>query len=254
MIKPTLMPVFSLFTLCFSTQLSYSQLNLSKWQVGVNGGVFVYQGDLTPSALGSYRTLSPGFGLYVSRILSPSFILRTNFARGSVKGADAAYASPWWRKERNFKFSSPVTEISELLVWNILRNNGNEEGYRFSPYVYGGAGVSILKVSRDYSGMNPTVFAENTEVMNGLAADMAKRPPRATLVVPLGAGVEYYLTPKISLTAETAFRYTFTDYLDGFSQSANPKRKDYYHSHTVGLVYKFGSKSQYDCPAVAVGY
>ena len=249
MIKPTLIRATGLFALCISCTCAYGQLNLSKWQVGVNAGIFIYQGDLTPSPLGSYRTLSPGFGLYVSRILSPSFILRTNFARGSVKGADGAYASPWWRKERNFKFSSPVTEISELLVWNIFRNNSNEEGRRFSPYLYGGAGVSILKVGRDYSGMNMTVFAENNEVMAGLASDMSRKPPSVIPVMPVGAGVEYYLTPKLSLTAETAFRVTFTDYLDGFSQAANPKRKDYYHSHTIGLVYKFGSKTDYDCPA-----
>lgn len=248
MFKPTLMRAMGLFVFCLCSLSAYTQLNLSKWQVGVNAGIFIYQGDLTPSPLGSYRTLSPGFGLYVSRILSPSFILRTNFARGSIKGADAAYASPWWRKERNFKFSSPVTEISELLVWNILRNNSNEEGYRFSPYVYGGLGLTLLNVKRDYSGMNPTVFAENNEVMSGLATDFSRRTPRAMLSLPAGLGVEYYLTPKIALTAETAFRITFTDYLDGFSKAANPRRKDYYHSHTVGLVYKFGSKNDYDCP------
>ena len=250
MIKPTLVKATGLFAFCLSCTCAYSQLNLSKWQVGVNAGIFIYQGDLTPSPLGSYRTLSPGFGLYVSRILSPSFILRTNLSRGSVKGADAAYSSPWWRKERNFKFSSRVTEISELLVWNILRNNSNEEGRKFSPYLYGGAGVSILKVRRDYSGINMAVFAENNQVMEGLATDMSRKPPSVIPVVPVGAGVEYYLTPKLSLTAETAFRFTFTDYLDGFSQSANPKRKDYYHSHTIGLVYKFGSKNDYDCPAM----
>jgi hypothetical protein len=250
MIKPTSMLVITCIAICMGVNQAYSQLNLSKWQIGANAGVFIYQGDLTPSALGSYRTLSPGFGLYISRILSPSLILRTNFAKGKLKGNDAAYSSPWWRKERNFKFSSPVTEISELLVWNILRNNSNEEGYRFSPYVYAGAGVSLLKVNRDYSTMNKSFFGDGGEVAAGLAADMARKPPSATLIIPVGAGVEYYLTPHISLTAETAFRYTFTDYLDGFSQAANPKRKDYYHTHTIGLVYKFTQKSKYDCPVM----
>ena len=227
-----------------------AQLNLSKWQVGINAGIFIYQGDLTPSPIGSYRTLSPGFGLYISRVLSPSFVLRTNFAKGTIKGYDGAYQSPWWRKERNFKFSSPVTEISELLVWNIFRNSSGEADKKFSPYIYAGAAVSLIKVRRDYSGMNTTVFDDGSDLVAGLAVDMAKRPPSATLVLPVGAGVEYALTRHISLTAETAFRYTFTDYLDGFSQAANPKRKDYYHSHTIGLVYKFGSKTQYDCPAM----
>ena len=98
--------------------------------------------------------------------------------------------------------------------------------------------------------MNKSYFDDGSDVVLGLAADMARKPPPATMVLPAGAGVEYYLSPKFSLTAETTFRYMFTDYLDGFSQSANPKKKDFYHSHTVGLVYKFGQKSPYDCPAV----
>jgi hypothetical protein len=248
--KPTQVLALTFISFCISITPAYTQLNLSKWQVGANAGIFIYQGDLTPSPLGSYRTLSPGFGLYISRILSPSFILRTNLAKGTIRGADAAYLNPWWRRERNFKFSSPVTEISELLVWNIFKNNSNETGRRFSPYLYGGAGVSLLKVNRDYSGMNKAVFDDESDVVAGLAADMARKPPSASLVLPVGIGVEYYFSPKISLTAETAFRYTFTDYLDGFSQAADPKRKDYYHSHTIGLVYKFGEKNQYDCPAM----
>lgn len=247
--KPTQVLVFGFIACCISIAPAYSQLNLSKWQIGVNAGVFIYQGDLTPSPIGSYPTLSPGFGLYVSRILNPSFILRTNIARGTLRGYDGVYAYPTWRKERNFKFSTPVTEISELLVWNIYGNNSNETGQRFSPYVYAGVGVSILKVSRDYSGMNKSFFSDDSEVGVGLAADMARKPPSTTFVLPAGAGVEYYLTPKFSLTAEAAFRYTFTDYLDGFSQAANPKRKDYYHSYTIGVVYRFLEKSKYDCPA-----
>mgnify|MGYP000935944430 CR=1 FL=1 len=249
MIKPT--PVLALAGFVFfASSKAYSQLNLSKWQVGANVGAFIYQGDLTPSPIGSYRTASPGFGLHISRVLSPSFLARTNFQRANLKGDDAVYASPSWRRDRNFMFSTPVTEISELLVWNIFRNTQNQQDRKFSPYVFAGAGVSLLRVNRDYSRMNKAIFTSESQVISGLAVDMAHRTPRALLVLPVGAGVEYNLSPHISLTAETSFRYTFTDYLDGFSQSANPKRKDYYHSHTIGLIYKFQKKNQWDCPAM----
>jgi hypothetical protein len=32
--------------------------------VGLNGGIYVYQGDLTPQTLGSFRTMQPGFSLF----------------------------------------------------------------------------------------------------------------------------------------------------------------------------------------------
>jgi opacity protein-like surface antigen len=230
-----------------SIGISEAQLNVSNWQVGINGGVFVYQGDLTPEIMGSYKTLKPTLGLYISRILNPSFILRTNLAHGNLMGADARYSSPAYRQQRNLRFTTPVTEFSELLVWNMFGNNGNEIGNRFSPYLFGGAGVSFLKIDRS-SNLNKSYFVNELRVTSGLAADMSKTPPHSILVLPAGIGVEYYLTPNISLTAETNFRYTFTDYLDGFSRVANPDKKDFYQSHTVGLVFKFNKKNELACP------
>ena len=247
--KPNKAGVFTIAVLMGSIGIATAQLNLSKWQVGINGGVFVYQGDLTPSTLGSYKTLQPAAGFYISRILNPSFILRTNLAFGKLAGSDARYKEPAYRQQRNLSFSSPVTEVSELLVWNMFGNNGNEIGNRFSPYLFGGAGVNFLNVSRT-SNLNKTFFANEPQVAIGLARDLTRTPPKAILVLPVGAGVEYYLTPQLSLTAETNFRYTFTDYLDGFSRVANPAKKDFYQSHTIGLVFKFGKKNGLDCPVI----
>jgi hypothetical protein len=242
----------ALVVLLFITGISgtQAQIDLSKWQVGANGGIFVYQGDLTPSDVGSYKTIKPAFGFYVSRVLNPSLLIRTNVAIGKLYGNDSLYDSPKWRQQRNYNFTTPLTEISELLVWNMAGNNSNELGQRFSPYMFGGLGVSLLNINRDYSKFNDHYFASATNILNGLKADINHTPPRAALVIPIGLGMEYYLTPKLSLTAETTFRYTFTDYLDGFSLGANPDKKDFYHSHTIGLLYRFGKSKLLGCPVI----
>lgn len=220
------------------------------WQIGINGGLLVYQGDLTPSAFGSYKTATPTVGLYVSRILNPYFAIRANAVFGSLKGDDARYSSPPWRKLRSLNFSTPVTEITGLLVWNPFGNNNNEIGLRFTPYLMGGAGISFLNISRDYSKMDRTTFPTGSKQRLGLSLDSIHSLPRSIPVLPIGAGVAYYISPKFSLTFETIYRFTFTDYLDGFSHAADPNHKDAYHSHTLGLVYRFGKKSQLDCPPV----
>jgi len=242
--------LLSIIVIVAAFSKAQGQTSLSKWQIGINGGIMIYQGDLTPETIGAYKTLQPTIGLYASRVINPSFLLRTNLAIGRLKGDDSRYDSPLWRKERNFKFASPVAEISELLVWNMAGNNGNDLGQRFSPYIFAGVGVSLLRVNRDYSGFNTHYFASATNLLNGLNADTLHVPPRATMVIPVGIGMEYYLTPKLSLTAETNLRYAFTDYLDGFSVGGNPKRKDAYHSHTIGLLYRFGGKNKLDCPVL----
>ena len=227
-----------------------AQSNLKNWQFGASGGVFVYQGQLAPSALGSYKTLKPTINLYFSRILTPSFSLRSNLALGALKGEEARYSEPAYRKERNLTFHTPVAEVSELFVWNLFGNSGDEIGNRISPYIFAGVGLSFINVTRS-SNINKVYFLREPEVLAGLAADYRVAPPKAILVVPLGGGIEYYLNSKVSLTLETNFRFTQTDYIDGFSKVATgSKTKDYYQSHTIGFVYKFGKDNNLGCPVL----
>jgi len=234
-----LKPTFAVI-LFLTTVFSLQAQNGYKWMAGVNGGAIIYQGDLTPSSLGSYKTASPVFGFSIARILSPYFAIRGNAAFGKLKGDDAAYNNPNWRKSRALNFSTPVTELSAQVLWNPFGNNSHELGMRFTPYLFAGAGINFINVNRDYSRMDTTIFSFNSKTQAGLQQDAAVTPPRALFVLPVGAGLSYYLGSRWSLNYEMNFRYTFSDYLDGFSYTANPGQKDYYHSHTVGLQYRFG--------------
>ena len=45
--------------LLFAYSGAHAQINLSKLEFGLTAGTLIYQGDLTPSQFGSYRTLRP---------------------------------------------------------------------------------------------------------------------------------------------------------------------------------------------------
>lgn len=229
--------------------LSYAQLYTHRYEAGLSGGSLIYQGDLTPSDVGSYQTMMPNVGFFAARILNRSFSLRVNFTFGRLKGDDALYEKPEYRRERSFNFTTPVTEFSGMLVWNILAKNGIEQPRGFSPYIFAGAGVSLLHITRNWSNYNAAYF-NSESISAGLATDIAHRTPRAAMVVPAGIGLKYALTGNVSLAAETGYRFMFTDYLDGFSQGANPRKKDSYHGHSLGLVFSLGYKDRYDCPTV----
>lgn len=243
-LKKVILVVFVFTAVSTNAQIKSSY----KWMIGVNGGVMIYQGDLTPSAYGSYKTPSGAFGINVSRILNPYFAVRGNLVFGGLKGNDSAYANPSWRRHRNLQFSSPVTELSAQLVWNPFGNNSNETGQRVTPYFFAGMGYSNLSVKRDYSRFDTTTFNYKTSQSSGLKRDIVRRPPGSVLVLPVGVGLSFYMSPKFSLTLETSFRYTFNDYIDGFSYAGNPKTNDYYHTNTIGLVYRFGKTDPYECP------
>ncbi len=229
---------------------SYAQIQYSKFEIGVGANAFIYQGDLTPSFLGSLKTIQPGASAFVNRFLNQSFSVRANFSYGTLKGNDALYASPAWRRERNFSFSTPVLETTVEAVWNILGKNGSKNNYGFSPYLFAGVGYSFLNIKRDWSKMNTTYFASETRTVNGLIADEAHRLPGGIPVIPMGIGLRYAINQHLSVFTEWTYRMTFTDYLDGFSQSADPSKNDHYHSVSVGLIYTFGEKNRMACPVI----
>lgn len=218
--------------------------------IGLNGGIYIYQGDLTPEQLGSSVSIQPGFSLFAKKPINHFLAARVHISIAKLKGDDSRYGKPEYRQYRNFYFSTPVKEFSAQLVWNIFGKNYEDNG--FMPYVFSGAGISLIGVKKDYSRMDTAYFSKNDpDVLEGIAMDNATGTPRTVLSVPVGAGIEYSISPRFSINIETSYRFIFTDYLDGFSQSANPKLKDHYHSTSAGLIYKFGKKDKgVGCPVV----
>jgi hypothetical protein len=228
--------------ICADHSLVHGQAKAEKFEFGVAAGLFLYQGDLTPTKTGSYKTPGPAIQLSASRVFTSSFSFRAQISWGNLKGNDSRY-EPEWRKERNFNFQTPLVELSGVMVWqapDLVKN--------LRPYVLAGAGLSYLNIHRDYSRFNTEFFSTEPSVLSGLAVDAAHATPRVLPVVPIGAGLRYQLKGKFSITAESIYRITNTDYLDGFSHAANPALKDHYISHTLGLLYSPGRKNKLDCP------
>ncbi len=236
------------FIVFFSSVKSNAQF-YKDMSVGLNGGVYIYQGDLTPQALGSLHTIKPGFSLFAKKPINHFLAARLHISIASLKGDDSRYSVPEYRKQRNFYFTSSLKEFSGQLVWNIRGMNYEDRGIQ--PYLFTGAGLSLIRVRKDYSRMDLSVFGEGSDVWSGLVADNAHGTPRALFSVPVGVGAEYPISNRFSVNIETAYRFIFSDYLDGFSQSANPKLQDHYHSTSVGLIYKFGNRDKgIACPVI----
>lgn len=226
-----------------------AQLSNPRYEWGINLGFLVYQGDLTPKRFGSFETQKFSLGLHVSRLFSHYFSVRANLLFGTLKGDESKYDNPEYRKQRNFAFTSPVTELSAQLVWNTMGRNYITRG--FSPYIFAGAGFALLHIKPDASNINTIYFdPEVSEVWAGLAADSAHALPRVLPVIPVGAGVKYFFSQRLALNAEASYRLAYTDYIDGFSQSVNPQRNDHYLNYSIGLVYRTGKKDQLACPVV----
>ena len=225
-----------------------AQVSTQKFEIGLALSGFVYQGDLTPNRLGSFETARLGINLHGSRIMRGSFLLRTNLAIGGIRADERIYDEPDYRKQRALNARTPVIELTQLVVWNPLGSNYEDRG--FSPYLYAGAGIGILNVRRDHSEFNTEFFGDASELEALIAEDMAHDPPNVVPVIPLGGGIRYNFSTRIAVHAESAYRLVFTDYLDGFSQAANPELDDHYQTYSIGAIYRIGKKNRLDCPVV----
>lgn len=249
--------VIFFFTFVGSVQ---SQTISGKNEVGINVGALFYQGDLTPNLIGSYKTAKPVGEIYYNRIITPYWAARLNLAVGALAGDDRKYDDPPFMKRRKFNFTSPLFEFSALAVFNVFGNNDNTSVLKFSPYVFAGAGAAFLNIQRDWSGIDSLLIHAGSSTLAGLRRDSATAPPRVLPVFPIGIGFKYAVSPRIALVSEVKYRFTFSDYLDGFSFAANPEKKDNYYGLTIGAVYNFGgesfggsslfrkNKSRTDCP------
>jgi hypothetical protein len=217
-----------------------AQFDIPRHELGVNAGMFVYLGDLTPEKAGAFK--SPGFAVnaYYSYLLNRSFSLRTNLAIGGTSADDANYGHPAYRQHRALRFKARITELSELVVWNVTGNNYGDKG-RLSPYIFAGAGISFLNIRRDWSRYNPEAMSSDSSFLAGLGQDTLHSLPRSAFVLPVGLGIRYNITSRLAITAEAAHRFMYTDYLDGFSKAANPDKNDNYTNYSLGVVYTLGT-------------
>ncbi len=228
----------------------------SKWEFGAGVGVYLYQGDLTPSVIGGYKDPKPGVHLFVARAFTSNLAIRAQLALSALKTNESDYSKPEWRQQRNLAFVTPLSEFSILAVWNIKGDLMDEpEVKRFSPYVFAGGALTALRVVRDFTRFNGDYFNTQPRVLAGWAADALHPTPKLTPVIPVGAGAKYPISQKFSLFGEASYRLGFSDYIDGVSQAGNPRKKDHYYSITIGLTYRpgrgFGSGSRgIGCPVV----
>lgn len=215
---------------------SNAQSSSAPMSIGVQLGTFIYQGDLVPSFAGSFRTAKPMISLLVNKPISNNFSVRASIATGQISADESVYNTPSWRPIRAFNFSSSLTEVAGVLVFDFADQTLDNTG-RISPYLFAGAAVSFLNIHRDWSKFNITAVDSKSPVLVGLGKDTLHKLPAVLPVIPIGAGLRYTINPHWSMTAEINYRYSFSDYIDGFSKSANPGANDSYYSVSVGLNY-----------------
>lgn len=220
-----------------------------KYELGLNLGAYVYQGDLAPSRYGSFKTIKPGIGISFARPLSNILSVRGIFNWASLSGNEAKYSEPEYRQHRAFAFKSSLRELGVHLQYNML---GKKDYWpKFEPYMFAGISAAFINTKKDFSGYDAAYFSETEgdQILAGLAVDNTERERRAVFKMPVGVGLRYNINSNWSVSTESNFRFGGSDYIDGYSESVNPAKKDHFLSQNLGVNYRLGKKgAKVGCP------
>ncbi len=221
--------IFSFFAFSLS---SVTAQNLS---VGVSTGLAIYQGDVTERYYLHQRDYNPVVGGFIKLQVNDKISLRANYLRGEISGSDSNYPSVAWRMQRGFSFKSPITEMSVTAEWDIIkkyfRKRHSSKKQSFSLYLLGGVGYLKTNPVTDFNEPNP--FFEDVSI------DKFAEYNRKHLIIPIGLGIKWHITPDKTLSIESSNRITFTDYLDGISKTAQPKYRDWFLIGSVSFSQQF---------------
>jgi hypothetical protein len=123
--------------------------------------------------------------------------------------------------------------MNGLVEWNFLGKPAFSRNGIFSrrvdPYIFvGGALASFVVTAKAPDKTAPYPFPE-------------KDNRNVTFAIPAGGGIKFHFAEDFTLGLEYGNRFTFSDYVDGISASANPKSKDWYMFFGMTLSYTIGN-------------
>ena len=209
-------------------------------------GYASYQGDVNESPIFSLQSAHLAFGIKLAYMLNQNMSISYSMVNGKISGDDQNFPS---RRDwtPNLSFDAVFSEHSMLFTYYPFnRSKGILSSYKVKEKLYRVGCPSVkLKYKKKFS---PFVFAGAglgffSPNVSGLPSDAAELQTGAYsnthLVLPFGGGARVELTPRLGVSAEVGMRFTSTDYIDGISDSRNPRFKDWFVSGGLRLAYKF---------------
>lgn len=213
-------------------------------EVGGIIGFANYQGDLTQVPI-TFGETKYSFGGFAEYHYNPKLHFRIQGFYGRISGDDANGDAS--RQTRNWSFQADMLEASvQMLIMPFAKPRINKVGL-FRPQInpYLGVGVGLSFAARKELNLNRDGSTFNFERLP--FPDFPPEPDDRDnfLVFPVGGGIRFDLTQWTTLSADFAWRYTNSDYLDGVSKNGADDGPDWYIFLGVSLSTYFGEQEDY---------
>jgi len=189
------------------------------------GGTY-YMGDMNKRHFFMSR---PAFGMVHRYIFNAHFSLKNSFLYGTLEGDDSK-SKNINQINRNLHFKSSILDIATEVEFNFFPFDQQKysvktsaETYYFSPFVFVGISLFSFNPQANYEGTWFELQPLGTEGQGTIAYPNKPKYALTQLSIPMGGGIKYFITKKITFAMEWGIRKTFTDYIDDISTIyANP--------------------------------
>jgi hypothetical protein len=187
---------------------------------------------------------SMAFGLLARYKIDPVYSLKINTILGFGHGDDEASKNDRGRtyKTRLFEFSIQgeyyfLAEEKRYRTAAMFDRRGMLNNYStISAYGFLGLGMVYSKANVDYTTEDPGPYDKVKS--NNVGA-----------IAPIGLGLKYVIDDRWLVNAELGYRISFTDYIEGFSQTKDSKHNDIYYFLTISVCYRLET-SRRGIPAI----
>ncbi|MEO7306338.1 MAG: hypothetical protein ABIR78_01415 [Ferruginibacter sp.] len=235
-----------------------------KWEVGLNFGPSFFLGDLGGnSGKGTNNVKDINFeftklmkGVFVTMYPKNWVGVRLAANYTYLEGDDAIINTTGidelWRKQRNLDFKTTVIEgylALEVFPTMLLKRQSEYEP-KLRPYGFAGIGVFHFNPKgslTDAAGNKTWYELQPLQIEGqGMPEYPYSKPYKLTQInIPFGAGLKYFASDRIILSAEVLYRKTFTDYIDDVSKKyIDPVNYNkYLSSQEASLAYRLSDKS-----------
>ncbi|HPS18386.1 MAG TPA: OmpA family protein [Bacteroidales bacterium] len=238
----TLVCLFSFFLNTFTIGQT-EKVKYNTWSASVRVGAMNFYGDLrqfdfypvsAQQAKDWYKITDDvsetnlGFGLSVSKQLSPTFAIQGILDKGKLGGVKHSVEAYFKGDVLNYGFNL-VVNFSNLF-WPSSKNN------KIGFYGYAGLGFTDFKAKQYHISDNSSIYSY------GYGENGQENKMVTETTVPLGLGLKYKLNNKFDIGIETSLKNVNTDKLDARVRANTAKDK--YGFTCVTLTYKIGKNEK----------
>jgi hypothetical protein len=203
--------------------------------IGFSVNALNYYGDLAPRPSKISTDISftrPGFGVSFAHRFGPRYTVQGQFMYGTLKGSDNESADKSdldngiYRYQRNLSFRNQIKELSAVAIFDLFDNQSTYlSRVLWTPYAF----LGVAGFLNDPKAQTPTgewvklrPLGTEGQYSDLLPTDVnyGIKPYSAVQVaIPFGIGARLKLNEVFDFSADIAFRYTFTDYIDDVSMN-----------------------------------